>query len=192
MRRAAIGPIGDDIPSIFPIVAGVLLFIGTVLYVAQQLEARNEYLDLRKAGTGLSYAASSKAYVSDADFASDCSVTYKEYAARRRISFLVSLKKFCHYIDLSSSVFSTKTDYGSHNNFHQVNGLALSEYRTDYHHNGLWCASEGVSCNAAGACSPQPPNFQAFNFPVAVDCADPNKKPLRGPGVMNVIVWRGK
>ena len=68
MKKGFVGPIGDDIPSIFPIVIGVVLFISTIGFVNSQFDARNEQLSLKKAGLGISYAILRSGYLSDNEF----------------------------------------------------------------------------------------------------------------------------
>ncbi len=205
MRKAAIGPIGDDIPSIFPIVAGVLLFMATAIYASQQLEARNSYLEIRKAGLGLGYVASSSAYLPDDAFNSACDNTYKPFASRSHVNFLVTLKKQCHYVDLvHMDIFSTKSGYPPHALLDDPPhpGAPPGElYYPDprgsglpYHHVDLACAGPGIDCSSGQCVEPAtrlaPKDFQSFVFPVAIDCAPPDRRPLKGVGFLNVIVWR--
>ncbi len=202
--KGAIGPIGDDIPSIFPIVAGVLLFMSTALYASDQLSQRNAYLELSKAGAGLSYVVLSAPYLPDDYFNSECVQTYRDYAARRRVDFLITVKKFCHYVDLNGDIFSVKSPYvqGDHGPLDTGTPMAGDG---GYHALGLACGSDstnwnvfptpcaGGDCGLKGAVPParpkQPKNFQSFNFPVSVDCARETGT-LVGMGTLNVIVWR--
>lgn len=187
MKRGDIGPISDDIPSIFPIVFGVLLFMGTALYTTQRLDDRNQYLELRKAAVGLSYVALADGYMSDSQFEAACVAQYQDYAERRHVSFMVSLKKFCRYVSLEQSVadvFSPTTAYP---------GESCPA-------GGVWCTGRvcpnpvpriknpvtGVT-DRVSAANP-PPNFQILNFPVAVQCNEDGT--IRGPGVVNIIIWK--
>jgi hypothetical protein len=90
--RGFIGPIGDDIPSIFPIVAGVVLFLGTLVYANNALDARNAELNLRKAGLDLSYAVLEKGFLSTSDLGTVCSGSLVPTAGRFDAMFLVVLK----------------------------------------------------------------------------------------------------
>ena len=165
MKRGDIGPIGDDIPSIFPIVAGVLLFMGTVIYADSQLSSRNDYLELEKAGTGLAYVAISTPYLTNQQFQAQCDSTYKSYAATRSVNFLITMKKFCKGVDVSSDIFSIADPYPGDT----PNTPGYSNQL------GLACFDPSVvSCNN-NACvlvstGKEPTNFQAFDFPLAVDC----------------------
>lgn len=194
MKRGDIGPISDDIPSIFPIVFGVLLFMGTALFTAQRIDERNQYLELRKAAVGLSYVVLNQGYVSDEEFDKACAEQYKDYADRRRISFIVSLKKFCRYVSLDqrvADIFSTQTAYpGPPCNLNDPLCIDSTLSRT-----GKLCPNPAprIKNSRTGVMQPvsssnQPPNFQTLNFPVAVQCNQDGT--VRGPGLVNVIVWR--
>lgn len=88
--KGFIGPIGDDIPSIFPIIAGVMLFIATVFYANNEAAQRDSGLNLRKAALELSYVATEKGYV-DASFAGLCESSLKPTAAKSGVYFAVML-----------------------------------------------------------------------------------------------------
>lgn len=194
MRRGDIGPISDDIPSIFPIVFGVLLFMGTALYTAQRIDERNQYLELRKSAVGLSYVVLNKGYLSDAEFEQACTQQYKDYADRRRVSFVVSLKKFCKYVSLDQQVadiFSAQTDYGGQ-------PCSVDDaycFDSALSRTGKLCPNplpkirnKDSSVVAPVSKTNPPPNFQSLNFPVAVQCNLDGT--VRGPGLVNIIVWR--
>ncbi|MBI5177426.1 hypothetical protein HY995_05065 [Candidatus Micrarchaeota archaeon] len=173
MRKGAISPIADDIPSIFPIVASVLLFLGAVAYAGGVINERNNYLEIRKAGLGLSDVVLAKGYLGNDDFKSQCSVSYTEFAKRKSVKFFISLKKFCRYVDFSSAQnpFVPVTRY---------NGVPPNDYSVT----GLVCPTSGV----VGPSGPPTKNFQSLVFPVAVDCkADGSQK---GLGVVTLVVWR--
>ncbi|GEM_PF-1427604 len=201
--RGDIGPIADDIPSIFPIVFGVLLFMGTAIYTTQKIDERNQYLELRKAGVGLSYVVLRSGYLSDDDFDASCGSQYSDYAARRHVSFLVSLKKYCNYVTLNQSaggdIFSNLTNYPPavdcptfDPNCKPLGGpLGISRTgktcpalnsdsfpRVKDSHNALKKVSQ----------SNPPPNFQTFTFPVSVQCSADGT--VKGAGLANIIVWK--
>ena len=159
----AIGPIGDDIPSIFPIVIGVVLFIGVVMYANQQVDARNNYLEIRKAGLSLSYLVLSRGLITDAQFNSRCT-EYADYAARQNIKAFIALHKSCNYLDLNAPVLTPGSD-------------------------NLICPSALPVVNGAPlATSNLPSDFQILIFPVAVECDSSGLK--RGLGTVNLVVWR--
>lgn len=198
MKRGDLGPIADDIPSIFPIVFGVLLFMSTALYAAQKLDERNAYLELRKAAMGLSYVALRSGYISDAEFDASCISQYSDYAKRRNVDFILSLKKYCNFVTLDQSaggdIFVPTTDYAS--------GVPCPSFDLNCN-SGAAVSRTGKTCPApvprvkssSGSLQPvsqanKPPNFQTLNFPVSVQCNSDGT--VKGPGLLNVIVWRSK
>ena len=185
LKRGDIGAIGDDIPSIFPIVAGVLLFITTILYVNPQYEARNNYLELRKSGIAFSYYALSDGYLSDKQFVDNCPL-YKEFAARRGVKFVFSLKKACQRIDLADDVFSATSNLG----FRPP--ISDAEYVT-----GKICSTDSTAASPTAlpkvngaqiSTTNLPKDFQIYSFPVAVQCD--SEATLKGVGVANIVVWQ--
>ncbi|OIO25355.1 hypothetical protein AUJ14_04450 [Candidatus Micrarchaeota archaeon CG1_02_55_22] len=159
----AIGPIGDDIPSIFPIVIGVVLFLGVVMYANQQVDARNNYLEIRKAGLSLSYLVLSRGLITDEQFNDRCT-EYVDYAARQNIKAFISLHKSCEYVDLNAPILvSSSSNLICPQTLPTVNGAPLSTTNL-------------------------PADFQILVFPVAVDCDSSGLK--RGLGTVNLVVWR--
>lgn len=213
MRRGDIGPISDDIPSIFPIVFGVLLFMSTALYASQKIDERNNYLEMRKAALGLSYVALRSGYVGDAEFDAACASQYSDYAKRRSVEFLVSLKKYCSYVTLEQgpstafpgggpgNIFSPNTQYPAQGPAcPPFDSSCLTSPASPVSRTGKTCPSATGSKfpkvrTPSGSLQPisqenKPPNFQTLNFPVSVQCnADGT---VKGPGILNVIVWRSK
>ena len=179
--RGDIGAIGDDVPSIFPIVAGVVLFIATMAYVWPQYDARNEYLELRKTALSFSYFVANKGFVSDAEFTINCPA-YRDYAARHNVKFVLSLKKACKHLDITSDVFTTTTIYA---------GGAPPSASAAYSE-GKRCTSEvtGLPKVAGQPISKTnlPRDFQMYSFPMAVQCDDANS--LAGLGTLNFLVWK--
>lgn len=192
-KRGIIGPIADDVPSIFPIVFGVLLFTGTMVYALNQLGQRDAYLNLQKATLSLSSVVMESGYVSDAGFASACASSYVITANRAGIRALVTVKKFCPKtvggagsVDLSSNIFD------------------VGPAGTPYAQQGLYCSSEGPpnnglnyysSCFGSSGSTATggikcPSNFIVLNFPIAVDCTSQPGN-LVGVGMVNIIGWNG-
>ena len=169
-------------PSIFPIVAGVVLFIATMAYVWPQYDARNEYLELRKTALSFSYFVANKGFVSDAEFTTNCPA-YRDYAARHNVKFVLSLKKACKHLDITSDVFTTTTDYAG--GVPSLAGIAYSA--------GKLCTSgEGAALplvkNNPILKTNLPRDFQMYSFPMAVQCDDANS--LAGLGTLNFLVWK--
>ncbi|NYZ77901.1 hypothetical protein H0N96_00685, partial [Candidatus Micrarchaeota archaeon] len=99
-RKGFVGPLGDDIPSIFPIVAGVLLFIGTLVYAFGLVQEKNQYLEIRRAGMTLSYIMTEKGVMpTEAEFKAKCDLLLKT-ADTNRVYVLVTLKRYCKTVEL--------------------------------------------------------------------------------------------
>ncbi|MFQ5406257.1 MAG: hypothetical protein ACE5DI_03825, partial [Candidatus Micrarchaeia archaeon] len=91
-KRGFLGPLGDDIPSIFPIVAGVLLFLGASLYVNNALDQKNADLQLKKAALELSYTAIEKGFIDADTFKTRCSERVRPTGNRNNVVFAMILK----------------------------------------------------------------------------------------------------
>jgi hypothetical protein len=89
--KGFIGPIGDDIPSIFPIIAGVMLFIGAIVYVNAEAANNDAALHLRKSALELSYIVTEKGYVNAAQFAQACEDSVTPTAKKDGVGFAVLL-----------------------------------------------------------------------------------------------------
>jgi hypothetical protein len=91
-RRGFIGPIGDDIPSIFPIIAGITLFIATLIYANNEFNSKNDAINLRKAGLDLSYIVVEKGYINQDGFGDTCINLLKPSATKNNVFFAVMLR----------------------------------------------------------------------------------------------------
>lgn len=93
--RGFIGPLGDDIPAIFPIIAGILIFITALAFIDQQRAERDRYLHVRSATLRMSYILTERGYMSEEQFVDKCTNLVKPFAAGNAINFTVILKKYC-------------------------------------------------------------------------------------------------
>ncbi len=91
-RRGFIGPIGDDIPSIFPLMAGIVLFIATIIYANDEFAAKNDALNLRKAGLDMAYIVVEKGYVNQGGFDETCEDLLRPSARKNNVFFAVMLR----------------------------------------------------------------------------------------------------
>ncbi len=147
--RGFIGPVGDDIPSIFPIVAGIVLFLGTLVYANNALDSRNAELDLRKAALDLSYAVLEKGFVSVDDLNAVCSSSLIPTAGRHRALFLVVLK-----------------DCGQRNSQNPFEGVGF-------------CAGPNTGWDAGSRkVVPEPSSYVSLAYPVATYCGNGNERGL--------------
>ncbi len=180
--RGFLGPIGDDLPSIFPIVFGILIFMGTMMYAFNELSARDNYLEIRKATLSLSQVVMQRGYLSDAGFTNACESEYKTLARRQSVRVLITVKKFCPTsppihgrgaVDLTQDVFSVTRD------------------SAPYAQRDLQCSSENKDPNYyADRGKPDfPKDFVILTYPVAVDCMQ-EPGAVKGIGMVNIIGWR--
>ncbi|MFA5246936.1 MAG: hypothetical protein WC408_03545 [Candidatus Micrarchaeia archaeon] len=101
MKRAFIGPIGDDIPSIFPLMAGIVLFIATIAYANQEFATKTEQIKLRKAGLDLSYIAIENGYMDMDNFPDKCRELLTPASVKNGVYFAVMLRN-CDQLALPS------------------------------------------------------------------------------------------
>ncbi|MBI4360561.1 hypothetical protein HY572_02185 [Candidatus Micrarchaeota archaeon] len=178
--KGFVGPLGDDLPSIFPIVAGVLLFVASLLYANNLVDEKNQQLDTRKAALGLSYIVTEKGLIDDAaDFKSvKCEDQLQKFAASTRVNFLVTVKRFCQGIRIYQQ--------GSPP---QESPYFLDESRDLQARTWMYCTNvEGVP---RGQIMDVPAHAVALSYPVAVTCPE-GDLPLRGLGMITVAAWKGK
>jgi len=164
-RRAFVGPLGDDIPSIFPIVAGVLLFIGTMAYAASLVAEKNSYLEIRKASLGLSYLVTERGQMNTEELGTMCDSKLRKYGTNSRVKFIVTLDRQC-----GGYVFDTDP-------------LAPYDVSAAYG----YCSNLDAAAIVASEISARSPVI--LNYPVAVPCPNADS-PTEGFGIINVIVWR--
>lgn len=182
--RGFVGPLGDDLPSIFPIVAGVLLFTASLLYANNLVDGKNQQLDTRKAALGLSYIVTEKGLIDDAAKFKDvkCEDQLKKYAASTRVNFLVTVKRFCDGIEIyqQNNPDTRKSPYY----LEEANGANDKQART-------WMYCTSVQNAPRGQVMDVPEHAVAFSYPVAVTCPE-GDLPLRGLGMITVAAWKGK
>ncbi len=191
--RGFIGPLGDDIPSIFPIVFGVLIFLGTMTYALNQYNQKNSYLNVKQSVLDISNAVDNSGYLSDSSFSISCQSLYSVIAKREGIHAIITVEKFCPLtascyppgqsgngpVDLTKDIFNVGTN--------SSNGAYNPQL-------GLYCDTGGgpvnqYALNSNGVRTVSlPVNYEIINFPVAVDCC-PTPGALEGVGMANVVGW---
>ncbi len=173
--KAFIGPLGDDIPSIFPIVAGVLIFLLSIVFIQQQVVERNAQLDVRDQVLQLSYVVTEKGYMpagpetDPSSFLAKCNVV-KDLAQKRHIEFAMMLKPYCGPVDVEKFFVRTPAAGASEPQVcysdkfeNAISTLPLSQ------------SLEFSSKNAV-----------VMSFPMAVDCPAGN----RGIGFISIAGWK--
>ncbi len=173
VMRGFVGPIGDDIPSIFPIVAGVLLFIGTLAYVNNLVQQKNDLLEVRKAALSLSYLVTEKGRLESKDFLDLCSFKVKPLASSNQVNFIITFKRFCEGVP--------NTPKEKEDAFY----LSREETGPSY----SFCTS--LNPEPKQGLFSQPKDAVIYSYPIAVPCPKANS-PTSGLGQINVIAWRGR
>lgn len=179
LRKAFVGPLGDDIPSIFPIIAGVLLFLSTVYYVSGLVDARSSYLETRKSALDLSYIATEKGFLKQEDFEDLCETRLKQTGSSLGVKFLAFLdvnKDFAHCSEISFS--------SSPANFY---GTAADENYGAMHRYG-YCTNADPVPEADELESKQ---LIVLNYPISTPCFEGGTpSSIRGIGFLTVIAWK--
>ncbi len=201
-KRAFIGPLGDDIPSIFPIIGGFILFIASIAYVASLFDSKNVELSKRKTALDLSYLVTDRGYLDDFEFTGRCTAM-RDFAEKRAVNFVAVMQKHCNQMYLSGSTFvisgvAYKKDPESKDVFYQD---YPSESSSPQSYSAL-IASKGFKLDKLKGriCSKvkddtkvQQEAADNFNistilsYPVAVNCDG-----QRGFGLINLMVWRAR
>lgn len=167
--RGFVGPLGDDFPSIFPIVAGVLLFLGTMAYAASLVDEKNNYLEIRKAALGLSYIVTQEGSFNAMSFKQQCGTELTRFAEAHSVKFFVAVEAACKGVTFAEDpeeVFR--------------GGEEAPERR------GV-CSSERIE--EISAQEIQERNPVLLTYPTAVSCPEEGSF-TKGLGVITVLAWR--
>lgn len=186
-KRGFIGPLGDDIPSIFPIVAGMLLFISTILYVNAQVDTRNLDLRQKEATQKLAYLATQKASFQIGEFESLCKNALQPFAENNGLKFAIVIKRFCNQgcltctkgIDLQNSNAFNEDEMITNSNDFNKNYVCTNEKPE--------VAQEYAAARASKAAAPK--NTITLIYPFTVPCPDYDSS-NNGLATLNVLVWK--
>lgn len=190
--KGFIGPLGDDIPSIFPIVAGVLLFITSLLFLNSQVSLTAEDFKLRQATQELAYLATKKGFYSVEEFESMCKSSLTPYAVNNNLKFAVVVKKFCGQgVDL----FNTNPFNPDETQSRELRWVEKM-YCTNpapavVNPDRKSAFEEFMQARDArfGDTDKLPRDVISLSYPVAVPCPDLTS-PYNGLGMINVLVWK--
>lgn len=211
-RKGFIGPLGDDIPSIFPIVAGVILFTSSLLFLNQQVTITSEDFKLRQTTQELAYLATKRGFYTVEEFQSLCKGSLAPFAINNNLKFAVVVKRFCQKgcptctsgIDLFNS---NPFDPDETNFFHDDEKLRPNSDLAEQWREKMACTNEVSSSGnqdrksafeefktARNARLPSeinklPRDVISLSYPVAVPCPD-SASPYNGFGVINILVWK--
>src|SRR3989344_2121909 len=180
-RKGFIGPLGDDVPSIFPIVFAVLLFAGTVLYANQLIEQKAKQLEIREGALALSYLVTEKGFVekmpSGSPFKTSlgaaCEENVKPLASSKSVTFIITLKRFCNGIPI---------EFDGEKSPFFIADSPLEGSTWDY-------CTNMPSPPSPPSLLPQPKDSVVLSYPVAVPCPDEDSF-TNGIGVVNVVAWK--
>jgi hypothetical protein len=214
--KGFVGPLGDDIPGVFPIVLGVVLFVSSLLYANNQIQNANAQMDLQNAGLSLSYVVSQNAYLTPQQFQSYCDNMWRPYAKNLNLKFIIVVKTYCQQgvnfeenpfrycqtptIDQTTNLAEPHSDlkspYTCYSNDTQTRNLLQGS-----NGNGLLGYTSSTSLASA-----LPSNAVILSFPIAVNCPTTasilQNSPTSGRcdhvegsmtygvGTLNVMVWR--
>lgn len=87
MRRGYIGPIGDDFPSIFPIMIGLLLFFSSIFITYQNYELKAATAKVMKANLAIGKIVRSETFFDSDKFTEKC-----ELLERAKVNYAVSAR----------------------------------------------------------------------------------------------------
>lgn len=183
MRLGFIGPLGDDIPSIFPVVAGVLLFFASIYTASIRVDERNNYISLKRAGIDIAYSAMITGKLTQEEFDDLCSASLKEVAKRNAVYFAVTIQDCC--LDLCRQTTAAPGKKGF--TICVRDSYAPFKSRYDF----KICTNEELIKRGV-----YPKNFVSFAYPIAIPSPGSYIGPYGpiyfSPGIVNVVVWRGK
>ncbi len=185
--KGYIGPLGDDIPSIFPIVFSILIFTGTIIYANQLISDKAKQLEIRDGLISLSYLVTEKGFIDNATLEKTCEGKVKPRAASLSVKYLITLKRFCDGIpiDPSNSNNPNLNPYYSKNPVDKVSPFYL-DYSNEVGETWFYCSNLK---NLPAGLYPQPGQSVLASFPIAVPCPYANSF-TSGLGVVNVITWK--
>lgn len=176
-RKGFVGPLGDDIPSIFPMVAGIMLFVGTLAFAGDLVAQKNSLLEVRKAAVSLSYIVTDKGMVTRESWDAKC-VALKKAGKANNVRVLATVKRFCGEVVFPDPNQQPPPEPQLSPYYAGESNALRSTWR--------YCSDDWT----AGQLPFEKLRYPViFNYPVAVPCPD-ESSPGYGPGILNLIVWR--
>jgi hypothetical protein len=186
--RGYVGPLGDDIPSIFPIVTGILLLATTMFYVSNAMATKQSYFDLRKSALGISYTMLDKGLLgwsvqeANSNFLEKCAAA-RAQAKIRGTDYAISIKRFCGPLNLSFTNIVELFDPEVPSEPTPVGRISIP---------GFFCSSmEGDWSDVAEKAVNE--TYVILNYPIAVPCGEvfgSSANVERGIGLLSIIVWK--
>lgn len=176
--RGFIGPLGDDIPSIFPIVIGLTLFFAGFAFGVTRYNERTTMLEERRTGLSISYSIMERGFV-ESDTAlhpnlDELCQRAKDIADKNRLYVALSVQDAFTYVGSCNTpdcVFLNTAPFSSY-------GSGITKCVSD-----VW-----NSTLAKGDSKLLPRNYVSYSYPIAIPCADATCKTYQ-PGLINIIMW---
>jgi len=183
--KGYIGPLGDDIPSIFPIVFAVLIFTGTIIYANQLISSKAKQLEIREGAVSLSYLVTETGFTKAETLEKACDEKVKPRAASLSVKYLITLKRFCDGIPIDFK--STASELNPYTPETEKTSTFYIDKSTLAGETWTWCSND-LEIPASGLFE-QPKDSVLMSFPVAVPCPDFDSF-TNGLGVVNVVAWK--
>ncbi len=179
-KRGFMGPLGDDIPSIFPIVAGILIFFTSLIYIYQQVEERDAYLNLRSATLQASYIVTENGLMTEAQFSQKCDFELKPFVASKGMEYVVILKRYCGPVTYKEEENFKVRERDIYYGTERIPGIKDS----------ICSSNETIEAIAASS-NPKAVvlpsrNTIIMSYPIAVECGSA----LRGLGTVTIAGWK--
>ncbi|VVB70267.1 Uncharacterised protein [uncultured archaeon] len=166
VKGSFIGPLGDDIPSIFPLVTGILILISSIAFLSNEISSINSFIELRKSILSISDLMLQSGYISNQTFETLCDQV-KNYASDRGYNIFVRLQKGC----------GTGVSY-------------LKNYTVIDSTKDLVCLTEDLGNNPTYFSIAENASTGVFaTYPVAVDCSERNDESVKGVGKLNIALY---
>ncbi len=180
--KGFIGPLGDDIPGVFPIVLGIVLFVSSLLYANGQVQNANNQMNLRSAGLSLAYVVSQNPYLTAGSFNLDCANAWQPLGKNLNLKFIIVVKSYCQYgLNFSLNPFISCQDptlLASNSPSSPANYIGGSLNHNYLNYYTCWSndtATSSILDNVtsytySNLINSLPSNAVILSFPIAVNC----------------------
>lgn len=180
LKGGFIGPLGDDIPSIFPLITGIIILIASMAFLSNEISSKNDSIELRKSVLTISDLILQTGYISNVKFTIVCDEV-KKYSIDRGYEVFMSLQKGCNtgiQTNKYTDIRSTTGDNSSTDLF------CLSETDIQSTTNSEVASYDQIVNNATGG---------VFStYPIAADCSKNSDESVKGIGRLNIVLYPRK
>ncbi len=164
LKGGFVGPLGDDIPSIFPLVTGIIILISSIAFLSNEISTKNNFIELRKSVLSISDLMLQSGYISNLKF-DDLCWQVKNYSTDRGYDIYVSLQKGC------------KTGIDKNRNYNEI----IENY-------DLKCSSAPSDAQIIRDAT----DGVFATYPTSVDCSAKLDQSIKGVGRLNIILYPRK